>query len=425
MNALKKTFKKESYFLSEKIMSDVVSVLEKFYTDKLWISPEALNASKSSDLARNLSQSEASRSCTSSNSSSTCSEDEESLESGGSVELPLPVFKKKFKNHQLFLWARLRTKKPKRDRECLEAIDNIHNSQCIATTRDFRKVVGSIDILGDNQGYLRKNCTWENCAWIVDPYAKGLLSCEFFHELVMGLTLREKVSDIPVFSRAFLQLADLEKKQLHFSNVGGLTEAKELDTVIHDLNTEELHSIVFQVLVSLCIAQKRIKLKHHDLHLGNVMVTPRERPGYWKATTPVGIFNVPLLGYDATIIDFGLSSCESSSGEKLQLSRLDSDLLCMGDSGTSSVSKESDIGKSWGVWDPDLEGDTGYDYCMFIESLVDTLVQERPLNITKLTFLSEVQKFSKARCTERNRPETKSVVDWSQVFKKFLVSDLD
>jgi hypothetical protein len=401
-------------------MSEVISVLEKFYYDKLWISPEALTASKS----RDLNESEGSRSC----SSRSDSYDDESLESSeASVDLPVPLFKKKFKNHQLFLWARLRVRKPKRDRASFdEDCNGTHDSQCVATTKDFKKVVGSIDVLGDNQGYLRKNCTWENCAWIVDPYAKSLLSCEYFHELVMGLTLREKLLDIPVFSRAFLQFADLGKKQLHFSKVGGVNEAKELDAIIHELRPEELQSIVFQVLVSICIAQKRVKLKHHDLHLGNVMITPRQSPGVWGVKTPVGIFTVPLIGYDATIIDFGLSSCEASFGENhLHLSRLDSDLLCMGDSGTSSVSNASDIGKSWGVWDPDLEGDTGYDFCMFIESIIDTIVQGRPLDITKLTFLSEVQKFSGAKCTGRNRPETKSTLDWEQVFKKFLKTDLD
>jgi len=413
-------------------MSEVLGLLEKVYVDKLWVSPEALDTSNSSNFNNdeNASQSDGSRSCSSKSSSTNSSEEEESLQSSedsSSVELPIPAFKKKFKNHQLFLWVRLRTKKPKRDRECLESCNDIHNSQCIVTTKDFRKVIGSIDVLGDNQGYLRKNCVWEHCTWIVDPFANGILSCEYFHELIMGLTLRETLSDIPVFSRAFLLLADLEKKQLHFSKVGGRNGAKELDAVIHDLHLEELHSIVFQVLVSICIAQKRVKLKHHDLHLGNVMVSSRERPGSWEVQTPVGNFKVPLIGYDATIIDFGLSSCESLEG--IQLSRLDADLLCMGDSGTSSATNTSDIGKSWGVWDPELEGDTGYDFSMFIESIVDTVVQERPLNIKKLTFLSEVQKFSQTKCTGRNRPETKSIVHWSEVFNKFLVqgkkTDLD
>jgi hypothetical protein len=409
--------------------------LDTFYKDGLWISPEALTASPTSMCEdEELTESEGSNSCSSKSSheqssrtpshSSAGTYSDSEISEKGTVDLRMPVFVKKFKNHQLFLWARLRTVPPKRDNEK-------GDSQCIATTKDARKVVGAIDVLQDNQGYLRKNCTWENCAWIVDSYAKGVLSCEFFHEALMGIAVRESLSDIPVFNRAFLQFADLEKKQLHFSSVGGkLKNGNELDSIIHKLNVEEMQSVIFQVLVSICIAQKRIKLKHHDLHLGNVMVTPRKQPGSWVVKTAAGTFTVPLLGYDATIIDFGLSSCVSIHGAgkdtNFQLSRLDSDLLCMGDSGTSSASRPSEIGKSWGVWDPDLEGDTGYDFCMFVESIVDTIVQERPLNMEKLTFLSELQKFSMTRCTDRNRPESKSLVDWAAVFKKFLVrGDLD
>lgn len=413
---------------------DSFSWLDEFYTERLWISPEALQASKSEMTEEESTESKCSNSCSKSRDSSSHSGSISGSDSGnevhsddsesndGTVDLKMPVFVKKFKNHQLYLWARLRTIPPKRDGSGAKLAD----SQCIAYTKDARKVIGALDILQDNQGYLRKNCVWENCAWIVDPYAHGLLSCEYFHEALMGMRVRDTLTDIPVFSRAFLQFADLEKKQLHFSKVG-VKHGKELDAIVHTLQCEEMQSVIFQVLVSLCIAQHRIKLKHHDLHLGNVMVTPREKPGSWIVKTPVGTYTVPLLGYDATIIDFGLSSCESlrASGSKLQLSRLDSDLLCMGDSGTSSVSRTSEIGKSWGVWDPDLEGDTGYDFTMFVESIVDSTVHERPLNMTKLTFLSELQKFSMTKCTERNRPESKSLVDWAGVFKKFLITDLD
>lgn len=429
-------------------MMNTLSWLDTFYKNGLWISPEALKSSNSSELMSDESESESgsgsedksgsegeeSRSCSSKStheekakhgSVSTGSSDQDDKET---VDLRMPVFVKKFKNHQLYLWARLRTRPPNRD---LGNKSRIDDSQCIATTKDARKVLGSIDILQDNQGYLRKNCTWEHCAWILDSYANGLLSCEYFHEALMGMVVRETLSDIPVFSRAFLQFADLEKKQLHFSRVGvSKKDGKELDSVIHTLQAEELHSVIFQVLVSICIAQKRIKLKHHDLHLGNVMVTRRNQPGTWVVTTPVGTYSVPLLGYDATIIDFGLSSCESVGGALgsspvVQLSRLDSDLLCMGDSATSSASKTTDIGKSWGVWDPDLDSDTGYDFTMFVESIVDATVHERPLHIQKLVFLSELQKFSLSRCTERNRPISKCLVDWAGVFKKFLTAKAD
>jgi hypothetical protein len=386
---------------------NIQSWLEKVYTDRLWISPEALKAQQVDHTDMSDSESESLESY----SKSSCSESVDSLSDSSTVDLHMPVYVKKFNIQQLFMWARLRTGLSLRDASL--AFSGIHDSHCEAFTKDSKKVQGSIDLLQDSQGYLRKQCQWENIAWVRDPYSKSLLTCEFFHEACMGIVIRNYLADIPVFKRAFLQFADIEKKQLHFSMVGG----KELDTVIHLLNAVELQSVVFQVMVSLCIAQHRIRLKHHDLHLGNVMVVPRKEPGSWIVETPEGRFTVPLVGYDATIIDFGLSSCVVND---VSISRVDADLLALGDSGTSSVSKASDVGKSWGVWDPELTGDTGYDFTMFVESIVDNTTLERPLPIPKLIFLSELQKFAKSNCTERNRPVKKCDVNWKSLFETFL-----
>jgi hypothetical protein len=387
---------------------DIESWIETFYADRLWISTEALEAQKNADREMSESESEESFSISEESSQSSSS----STSQSSTVDLHMPVFVKKFKNEQLYMWARLRIGLSLRDAQFNAS--GTHDSHCVAFTKDSRKVQGSIDLLQDSQGYLRKHCQWENIAWVRDPYAKSLLTCEYFHEACMGMVIRKYLADIPVFHRAFLQFADLEKKQLHFSMVGG----KELDNVIHKLNAVELESVIFQVLVSLCIAQDRIKLKHHDLHLGNVMVVPRREPGSWVVDTPFGKFTVPLVGYDATIIDFGLSSCVVND---ICISRVDADLLALGDSGTSSVSRASDVGRSWGVWDPDLTGDTGYDFTMFVESIIDTTTMERPLPIAKLIFLSELQKFAGSICTDRNRPVKKSDIKWSSVFETFLL----
>jgi hypothetical protein len=378
--------------------------LEKLYADRIWISQEALESQKDVD---NESMEESS---VESYSKSSDSESSDESDNSSTVKLNLPVYVKKFKIDQLFMWARLRTGLSLRDSKIPGSEQDSH---CTAFTKDARKIKGSIDLLQDSQGYLRKQCTWENIAWIQDPYARSLLTCEYFHEACMGIIIRNTLADIPVFKRAFLQFADIEKRQLHFSLVGTL----ELDAVIHTLNAAELQSVIFQVLVSLCIAQDRIKLKHHDLHLGNVMIVPRKEPGSWIVETPVGKYTVPLFGYDATLIDFGLSSCEVDG---TSISRVDADLLALGDSGTSSVSRASDVGKSWGVWDPELTGDTGYDFTMFVESIVDSTVMERPLPIAKLIFLSELQKFANSNCTDRNRPIAKSEVNWKSLFDTFL-----
>jgi hypothetical protein len=386
--------------------SPVYQWLELFFRDKLWLSEPAKAALLCSDTE---SESE--------------SEESDSVSSGKTLDLGIETFVKKFDASQMSLWARIRTKLSIRDEKepskKKQKIDDIHESHCITITSDDRKVIGAIDVLNDTRGYLRKYCTWENCIWVVDPYTKSLLCTEYFHEALMCTTVSQRLADIPTFSRASLLCADLDKKQLHFTLV---SDAVEMDQDVHSLEALELQSVIFQVLVSLCIAQERIKLKHHDLHLGNVMLSRRKEPGVWSAKTPFGIFLVPLMGWDATIIDYGLSSCEIDT---ISIARLDADLMQWGNSGSTSVSEPSDLGKSWGVWNPDLDGDTGYDFVMFIESIVDSVLDERPLPMTKLFLLSEIQSFAQTFCTDRNRPIQKSNVDWKALFTKFLPKELD
>jgi hypothetical protein len=404
--------------------SSVQLWLEKFYSDGVWISPEALAKSMSESTSESESSEESmsesmSGSDSSSHSSETESRDSESQsgteselsqESDKSVELCLPVFKKRFKLNQLYLWARLRTQPTTKEK----LLGSFEELQSVAMTLQKKKVKGLLDVLQDSQGYMRKYCEWVNCAWITDPFSKSVQSCEFFHECVMGMVINQALSDIPVFMRASLHLADLEKKQLQFSLVNN---GMELDSCVHKLSLEALHSVIFQVLVALCIAQDRIRFKHHDLHLGNVMISPRTTNGSWIAKTAYGMCTVPLVEYDATLIDFGLSSCKESG---IEISRLDTDLLVIGESGTSSCSRTSEVGKSWGVWDPELDGDTGYDFTMFVENLLEATCAERPLNISKITFLAELQKLSQTPCTDRNRPVQKSGLDWTAVLRNFL-----
>jgi len=400
--------------------SPVYTWLETFVRDKLWISEEAKQI-----LILMETQSETQSSESHSDTESTTSESTEASKTSGKTFDFGPVgFVKKFNTSQLYLWARIRNKllirekgEPARKKSKSDLEAQAHDTQCIAVTVDNRKVLGAIDMLHDSKGYLRKYCTWENCMWVVDPFTQSILSTEYFHEALLCSAVSYFLADIPIFSRASLLCADLDKRQLHFSMV---TDGKEMDHEVHSMDALSLQSVIFQVLVSLCIAQDRIKLKHHDLHLGNVMLTPRKEQGVWHAKTSVGTFIVPLLGYDATIIDYGLSSCVVND---VSIARLDADLMEWGNSGTSSESRASNIGKSWGVWDPDLDGDTGYDFAMFIESIVDTILEERPLPMSKLSLLSEIQAFAQTFCTDRNRPITKSSVDWKALFTKFLPQD--
>ena len=329
-------------------------------------------------------------------SSETCSE----LTSSEAKEQP--VFYKKFQREQIDLWVRLRTQASK-----FHALTVPVDTFCVGGA----VVRGEIDLIQETKGYSRRFCTWVNALWVYDGLSHCLRCNEFFHEALLSYFVRTQLADLPMFSRAALVYANVTKRTLGFRNVKGI----DMDKQMSKMNFEELHSCISQVLVGLRLAQSRMKLKHHDLHLGNVMVSPRTEKGVLVVNSPEGTLTIPLTGYDATIIDFGLSSMS----EEKALVRLDIDLLIQGgsESSTSSERCTSKLGKSWGTWDPELEGDTGYDFCMFIESVTETVLTERPLNLPKITLLAKLQELITTKFTERCRPQEPSLVEWARVWR--------
>lgn len=351
-----------------------------------------------------LELSECSEACGSMEHSDSESDSESSSSSKSSsseAEVHSLVFAKKFKPQQVDIWVRLRTE-PTRFQG---------NTFVDMYTVDGSVVKGDIDVMQDTRGYSRRFCTWVNALWAVDNYAKTLRCNEFFHEAVLSYAIRTALGDIPVFKRAALREINVRKRTLVFQN----TQGKDMDSRIMRMTLAELRSAIAQVLVALRIAQHRISLKHHDLHLGNVMVTPRSSASTWVVETPEGVLNVPLEGYDATIIDFGLSSMVK---DDKALVRLDIDLLIAGNSATSSQASRasSDIGKSWGAWDPDLSQDTGYDYTMFIESITETVMRIRPMQMDKIQLMYNLQKLITTPLTDRCRPIHQSMIDWPKVW---------
>ncbi len=314
-----------------------------------------------------------------------------------------PFFVKGFNQDQLELWARLRTL-PSRYQDNTQTF---HDVYCV----DGTIVKGDIDLLEPERGVSRRFCTWANVNWALDTYGKTLRCNEFYHEALLSYAVRTEMHDLPMFTRAALMEVNAKRRTLTFKNVGG----QDLDTIIHRMTVAELHSTIAQVLVGIRLAQHRLRLKHHDLHLGNVMVSPRSEKSSMIIDTPEGMLAIPLVGYDATIIDYGLSSI---SKDQEALIRLDIDMLIMGHSATSSQKSVSpqDLGKSWGTWEPELENDTGYDYAMFVESITDTVLRERPLNLDKIKLLVKLGELITTPFTDRNRPENPSLVDWSKVW---------
>lgn len=281
-----------------------------------------------------------------------------------------------------------------------------------------KKVTGQIIKVDDCIRNQKKKCTWINVAWAKDDtYFK---SSEFVHEVAIGFLVREHLNHLSVFSRA--QVVDVSCDN-HRACIGfrNLMPACELEDAIHDLETDDFKSILLQIFSALCVAQDKIKLKHHDLHLGNIMISKNEAPYEEIIETSVGTIKVPVLGFLATIIDYGLSSATDPES-KLRHMRIDEELLI----NRTRKEQEEDMGTEiasaddeWGVWGPDLEGDEGYDVAMLVESLTEELFKSRPLHVEKIRVISRLQELVNVNFTERGRPSEHCTVDWVKVFEIF------
>lgn len=270
---------------------------------------------------------------------------------------------------------------------------------------DGRQLQGFVEVIDDERGTNKKLCTWIETAWVFDEQAKEVKSNEFFHEYALNMMIKKYLSDIPSFSRSVIVDAvysEKGKSYLHYQNVVGCAE---MEDVVNDMTGEELRSVLLQVFASICVAQQRIKLKHHDLHLGNVMISHTKETS-WTVELPFGKVNIPIVNLHATIIDYGLSSAtDPETGNRYV--RLDEELL---------VKPDPEEDEEWGVWGPELEGDEGYDVAMLVESIVEILFKDRPLDITKLQIIATLQQFVNVDFTERGRPMQHCSIEWKDIF---------
>jgi len=84
------------------------------------------------------------------------------------------------------------------------------------------------------------------------------------------------------------------------------------------VSEEVLYSIVKQVLLAICIAQKRKKFSHYDLHSFNVMIKKCDKDlVFLYKIDDDNQFCVPTLGYYPIIIDFGFSYISNMDDEPL------------------------------------------------------------------------------------------------------------
>lgn len=336
-------------------------------------------------------------------------------------ESPLqPVFYKEFDHDTLETWVRVNVQNPKLGAKVQDA------------SNPDKMLLGTVETIDHEPGKQKKHCTWMEAAWAQDD--EKLQANEYFHELAISLLVKQYLSDIPAFAASRIVGASYKSDGCNFQqHIGGnvkkhnkkglnlyfksVSSSRDLENVLNDLTYAQFHSILWQVFSSICVAQHRIRLKHHDLHLGNVLLTPADPElKSMKIDTPNGEQIIPMHGIQAVMIDFGLSSAVDPES-KLLVQRLDEKLLIAGDDSDSESSGSQASDDSWGVWGAELSGDEGYDAAMFIESLVEKLFEDRPLNIPKLSLVSKLQELININFTDRGRPAEHSSIDWGKVFE--------
>ena len=150
------------------------------------------------------------------------------------------------------------------------------------------------------------------------------------HELVVMQGLSEISSYCPNFCKGFGKIScDIEPNVTKDKNPFGKSKfSVEKDVLLceyikksckfynyirsKDLDEDILYSIVKQVLLAICIAQKEKKFTHYDLHSFNVMIKKCDKNlSFLYVIDEENQFLVPSLGYYPIIIDYGFSYIEN------------------------------------------------------------------------------------------------------------------
>jgi hypothetical protein len=218
-------------------------------------------------------------------------------------------------------------------------------------------------------------------------------------EVGIGYLIRKHILE-PLVSPHFLQMGMCCRSTRRQYEVLFERAACGLRDVLTKLSSDQIRSLVFQVLSALEVGQRIIRLKHHDLHEDNVFLTPVTKEGLdivrsrilgddgnvafdeWKrhiessggmqfiryeipAGDSVAVFQVPTLGFLVKIGDFALSSARDPD-TGVYVKRMDFDMLSTEDDEEDDEDYEED---AWGLWTPELDGHEGYDSQYFLHCL--------------------------------------------------------
>ena len=251
---------------------------------------------------------------------------------------------------------------------------NMNNKRAIVRGLHSSKVVFISNSKSETKEWIatyRPELTLSKIAYIMGPEKNGILTIrtnEFLGEALVGLIVSENVKVPHIVRTRDLWIEDSMGHILQ--DYGGTSMYKHMAS----LSFEEFKSAIMQCLVTLSICQKKVALKHHDLHLDNVFLTtmkaddPLMKSDHWSYDLykPDGqIVKITLKhhGILAKIGDFGLASA-TDPVSMMRIERADFHILDAGDA-------------EWGQWCPLLEGHEAYDVLVLLSKFF--LEEERSL----------------------------------------------
>jgi len=142
-------------------------------------------------------------------------------------------------------------------------------------------------------------------------------------------------------------------------------------------STSEAIALLFQIVVSLAVAEEECEFEHRDLHWGNVLIK-RTRTRQKQARLSGVELNMQTSGLDVTIIDFTLSRVTAEDGDVYCDLNADPELFkgpkghCQSE--TYRRMKRATKGK-WNKFTPKTNA-------LWVHYLADTLLEQKDFNIT-------------------------------------------
>ena len=142
-------------------------------------------------------------------------------------------------------------------------------------------------------------------------------------------------------------------------------------------STSEAIALLFQIVVSLAVAEEECEFEHRDLHWGNVLIK-RTRTRQKQARLSGVELNMQTSGLDVTIIDFTLSRVTAEDGDVYCDLNADPELFkgpkghCQSE--TYRRMKRATKGK-WNKFTPKTNA-------LWVHYLADTLLEQKDFNVT-------------------------------------------